>query len=98
MLALLWAMQEEVLVDQLSEILEVTPLTIWRDLEELAEEKAIITTHGGCLLVGHAALESENYNGFIFQLQIFNGFKHPANIGIHNFNHTAHGGTSLKML
>ena len=59
MLALLWAMQEEVLVDQLSEILEVTPLTIWRDLEELAEEKAIIRTHGGCILAGRVALESE---------------------------------------
>jgi DeoR/GlpR family transcriptional regulator of sugar metabolism len=58
-LALLRAMQEEVQVDQLSEILEVSPLTIRRDLKELAEEKAIIRTHGGCILAGRVALESE---------------------------------------
>ncbi len=61
-LALLRAMQEEVQVDQLSEILEVTPLTIRRDLKELAEEKAIIRTHGGCILAGRVALESEYHN------------------------------------
>lgn len=58
-LALLRAMQEEVHVDQLSEILEVSPLTIRRDLKELAEKKTIIRTHGGCLLAGRTALESE---------------------------------------
>ena len=58
-LALLRAMQEEVQVDQLSEILEVSPLTIRRDLKELSEEKAIIRTHGGCILAGRVALESE---------------------------------------
>jgi DeoR/GlpR family transcriptional regulator of sugar metabolism len=58
-LALLRAMQDEVQVDKLSEILEVSPLTIRRDLKELAEEKAIIRTHGGCLLAGRLALESE---------------------------------------
>jgi len=52
-------MQEEVQVDQLSEILEVSPLTIRRDLKELAEAKAIIRTHGGCILAGRVALESE---------------------------------------
>ena len=58
-LALLRAMQEEVHVDQLSEILKVSPLTIRRDLKELADEKAIIRTHGGCILAGRTALESE---------------------------------------
>ena len=58
-LALLRAMQEEVHVDKLSEILEVSPLTIRRDLKELADEKAIIRTHGGCMLAGRSALESE---------------------------------------
>jgi DeoR/GlpR family transcriptional regulator of sugar metabolism len=52
-------MQEEVQVEQLSEILGVSPLTIRRDLKELAEEKAIIRTHGGCILAGRVALESE---------------------------------------
>ncbi|MCP4311994.1 MAG: DeoR/GlpR transcriptional regulator [Bacteroidetes bacterium] len=56
---LLRAMQEEVQVDQLSEILKVSPLTIRRDLKELAEEKAIIRTHGGCMLAGRVALDSE---------------------------------------
>lgn len=58
-LALLRAMQVEVQVDELSEILGVSPLTIRRDLKELSEEKAIIRTHGGCLLAGRVALESE---------------------------------------
>jgi len=58
-LALLRAMQEEVQVDQLSDILEVSPLTVRRDLMELAKEKAIIRTHGGCMLAGRVALDSE---------------------------------------
>ena len=57
--SLLRAMQMEVQVDKLSEILGVSPLTIRRDLKELAEEKAIIRTHGGCLLAGRVALDSE---------------------------------------
>jgi len=58
-IALLRAMQEEVHVDKLSEILGVSPLTIRRDLKELADEKAIIRTHGGCMLAGRSAFESE---------------------------------------
>ena len=58
-LDLLRAMQEEVQVEQLSDILGVSPLTIRRDLKELSEEKAIIRTHGGCILAGRVALESE---------------------------------------
>ena len=58
-LAILRAMQTEVRVDKLSEILNVSALSIRRDLKELAEEKAIIRTHGGCLLAGRVAFESE---------------------------------------
>jgi DeoR/GlpR family transcriptional regulator of sugar metabolism len=58
-LDLLRAMKKEVQVDQLSEILKVSPLTIRRDLKELAEENAIIRTHGGCMLAGRVALDSE---------------------------------------
>jgi len=61
-LAILRAMQTEVQVDELSRILEVSALTIRRDLKELAEQKAIIRTHGGCLLAGRVALESEYHN------------------------------------
>ncbi|MEN8228862.1 MAG: DeoR/GlpR family DNA-binding transcription regulator [Bacteroidota bacterium] len=53
------AMQVEIHVEELSEILKVSPLTIRRDLKELALQKAIIRTHGGCLLAGRVALESE---------------------------------------
>ena len=49
----------EVHVDELSRILKVSALTIRRDLKELSEQKAIIRTHGGCLLAGRVALESE---------------------------------------
>jgi DeoR/GlpR family transcriptional regulator of sugar metabolism len=52
-------MQMEVRVDELSEILKVSALTIRRDLKALSEEKAIIRTHGGCLLAGRVAFESE---------------------------------------
>ena len=58
-LDLLRAMQEEVHVDQLSDILKVSPLTVRRDLKELVDEKAIIRTHGGCMLAGRTALDSE---------------------------------------
>lgn len=58
-LAILRAMQLEVRVEELSEILKVSTLTIRRDLKELAEQKAIIRTHGGCMLAGRVALETE---------------------------------------
>lgn len=58
-LDLLRAMQDEVQVDQLSDILKVSPLTIRRDLKELVEDKAIIRTHGGCILAGRSALDTE---------------------------------------
>ena len=49
----------EVRVDELSEILKVSALSIRRDLKELTKEKAIIRTHGGCLLAGRVAFEGE---------------------------------------
>jgi DeoR/GlpR family transcriptional regulator of sugar metabolism len=58
-LAILRAMQKEVHVEELTTILGVSPLTIRRDLIELAEDKAIIRTYGGCFLAGRVALESE---------------------------------------
>jgi DeoR family fructose operon transcriptional repressor len=57
--ALLRAMQTELSVDDLSQMLHVSALTIRRDLEQLAHESLIIRTHGGCLAVGRAALETE---------------------------------------
>lgn len=58
-LAILRAMQREMRVEELSAMLEVSPLTIRRDLESLVEHKTIIRTHGGCIFVGRAALETE---------------------------------------
>ncbi len=58
-LAILRAMQKELHVEELSEMLAVSPLTIRRDLQQLTEHKSIIRTHGGCLAAGRAALETE---------------------------------------
>jgi DeoR family fructose operon transcriptional repressor len=57
--ALLRAMQTELRVDYLASMLGVSPLTIRRDLEQLAGQSVIIRTHGGCLAAGRAALETE---------------------------------------
>jgi len=57
--SLLRAMQTELRVDQLASMLKVSPLTIRRDLIELAQERAILRTHGGCIAAGRAALETE---------------------------------------
>ncbi len=56
---LLRAMQTELRVDDLSRMLEVSALTIRRDLEVLAGDSLVIRTHGGCLAAGRAALETE---------------------------------------
>ncbi len=58
-LAFLRAMQREVTIDELSEMLHVSPVTIRRDLHELEKEKAIIRTHGGCMNAGRMAMETE---------------------------------------
>lgn len=58
-LDLLRVLQKELKVEELAERFGVSPLTIRRDLDVLAEDKTIIRTHGGCLAVGRAALETE---------------------------------------
>jgi DeoR/GlpR family transcriptional regulator of sugar metabolism len=58
-LSILRAMQREVHVDELAEMMDVSSITIRRDLDQLASEQTIIRTHGGCLSVGRAALETE---------------------------------------
>ena len=57
--SLLRAMQTELKVDQLAGMLRVSPLTIRRDLMELAQTRMILRTHGGCIAAGRAALETE---------------------------------------
>ena len=49
-LSQLRAWQSELSVEQLARKFEVSELTIRRDLEQLESEKAILRTHGGCLL------------------------------------------------
>ena len=58
-LDILRAMQRVVMVGELSEILKVSPLTIRRDFQVLVDQKAIIRTHGGCMIAGKAVLETE---------------------------------------
>ncbi len=58
-LSILRAMQREVHVDELAEMMNVSSITIRRDLDQLANKQTIIRTHGGCLAVGRAALETE---------------------------------------
>jgi len=65
------AMQREVRVEELAEMLQVSSLTIRRDLDKLAGDSTIIRTHGGCLSVGRAALETEYHQkvGLNFDLK-----------------------------
>jgi DeoR/GlpR family transcriptional regulator of sugar metabolism len=60
--ALLRAMQTELRVDDLASMLRVSPLTVRRDLEQLAADGRIIRTHGGCIAAGRAALETEYHS------------------------------------
>lgn len=60
-LSYLQAMQREFSVEELAEILHVSPLTIRRDLDSLSAEKAIVRTYGGCISAGMSAIENEYY-------------------------------------
>jgi len=60
-LAILRAMQKEFHVEELADMLGVSPLTIRRDLKQLTLDKSIIRTHGGCLAAGRASLETGYY-------------------------------------
>lgn len=53
------AMRREWRVDELAGRLGVSPLTIRRDLDQLAAEGAVLRTHGGCIHAGRVALESD---------------------------------------
>ena len=59
LLTIMRAMQREVHVDELAEMMDVSSITIRRDLDQLTAGRTVIRTHGGCLLVGRAALETE---------------------------------------
>jgi DeoR family transcriptional regulator, aga operon transcriptional repressor len=61
-LSILKAMQQEIKVEVLAEMLNVSSLTVRRDLEALSNERTIIRTHGGCISVGRAALETEYHS------------------------------------
>ena len=58
-LEILRAMQRIVTIDEFINILGVSGITIRRDLQELEEKKAVIRTHGGCMLAGRLAMETE---------------------------------------
>ncbi len=57
-LSRLRAIQREWRVDQIAAALKVSPLTIRRDLDRLAEEGSILRTHGGCIYAGRMAREA----------------------------------------
>jgi len=63
-------MQEEVQVEQLSDMLEVSPLTIRRDLQQLSLEKSVIRTHGGAIFAGGKLLEKEYYKKVAFNFRL----------------------------
>lgn len=69
-LSILRAMQEEVQVEQLSEMLEVSPLTIRRDLQQLSLEQSVIRTHGGAVFAGRKLLEKEYYRKVVFNFKL----------------------------
>ncbi|MBA4387734.1 MAG: hypothetical protein C0404_07115 [Verrucomicrobia bacterium] len=52
------ALQREWRVEEIAKSLDVSPLTIRRDLDALASEGAILRTHGGCVYAGRMALDS----------------------------------------
>ena len=58
-LTLMRALQKELKVEELAALLNVSSLTIRRDLQQLSRQRAIIRTHGGCLSISWAALETE---------------------------------------
>ncbi len=58
-LGILRAMQRIVTIEELTQMLDVSGITIRRDLQDLEETKAIIRTHGGCMLAGRFAIETE---------------------------------------
>lgn len=61
-LSYLLAMQRECTVDELAEKMHVSPLTIRRDINDLAENKRIVKTFGGCMFGGMSAMESEYHH------------------------------------
>ncbi len=57
-LARLRALQKEWRVDEIAQSLNVSPLTVRRDLDALAKKGVILRTHGGCVYAGRMALDS----------------------------------------
>jgi len=75
-------MQQEIRVEDLAKILEVSPLTIRRDLNRLSHDRMVIRTHGGCVPAGRAALESEYHRkvALNFELKKAIGFSAAAEV------------------
>lgn len=59
LLSLLRASPREWTVQELSEVLDVSPITIRRDLDQLEKSAVIRRTHGGCIAVVNSTLEAE---------------------------------------
>lgn len=69
------ALQKEWRVEEIAKALKVSPLTIRRDLDLLAEQGAVLRTHGGCVHAGRMALDSA------YHQRVANNFDMKAAIG-----------------
>lgn len=58
-LSRLRAMRREWRVDEIAASLHVSPLTVRRDLDQLADDGAVLRTHGGCIYAGRVAMETD---------------------------------------
>lgn len=74
-LTYLRANRGELRVLELAKLVNVSSLTIRRDLDTLSSEGAIVRTHGGCRAVGRAALERG------YHRKVASNFEHKQAIG-----------------
>jgi DeoR family fructose operon transcriptional repressor len=67
-LAQLHALQSELGVEELAEKFDVSALTIRRDLDQLERDRAILRTHGGCVL--KTSVESSYHQRVAFNFEL----------------------------
>lgn len=74
-LEILRVMQRVVMIDELSELLNVSKITVRRDLQVLENKRTIIRTHGGCMLAGRLGMETQ------YRKKVVTNFNLKQNIG-----------------
>lgn len=88
-LSLLRATRKEWQVEELASALDTRPLTIRRDLNDLAGSGAIIRTYGGCLVAERSASEYE------YHQRVAHNFELKQAIGLAALDEIADGSTIL---